>query len=270
MPKNSSVLNGVAPQGTWGARTGDGQNVQKLDCIFPIMKQTASGQFQLVGTGFYICMQSVFITATHVLKDVLDKTGKQKEAIGIFHFSKDGKYMMLPILWAWHSTDADISIGKAAPAYHNITKQPLMNSVVTLTQRQPNIGEQAVTYAYPDFNREQNGKTQELYFRPHYYDGKIQEFYSKGRGTLMPWPHYRTDIHLHGASSGGPVFDKFGRVFAINCKSYDPQTDISFVTPIDAALNGYIEGARFSENEVERKITIKELIGKGHIVLNNE
>ncbi len=67
---------------------------------------------------------------------------------------------------------------------------------------------------------------------PTFYNGVLQEFYSE-RGPsakLMP-PYYQTDIHLHGGSSGGPVFNPNGEVFGVASCSYDEAEDIAFVTP---------------------------------------
>ena len=272
MPKpDKPPLAGTAAPNAWGFYKQNGEALKGQDCIFPILKKTTDGEYRLIGTGFYICAQGVFVTATHVLKEVLDPvTGTQKEPIGVFHLNAGGGYTIRPILRAWHSPTADVSVGVAAPAIHNTTREPLISQSATLTLRQPAIGEQVVTYAYPDFTRVQNGKVQELYFSPRFYDGHVEEFYPTGRDrVLMPWPCYRTSIHLHGGSSGGPVLDKFGRVFGVNCRSMDPQTDVSFITPISHIMNGFVDDVNFADDLEPRRVMLSQLISMGHIAVRS-
>jgi hypothetical protein len=40
---------------------------------------------------------------------------------------------------------------------------------------------------------------------------------SRRDSNLVSWPHFVTSVNLKGGSSGGPVFDEYGRVFGINC-----------------------------------------------------
>lgn len=269
MSTNRPPLKGAAPPHVNSFQTGNGEVLSKIDCIFPIVAQMPDNQIRLLGTGFYICTLRTFVTATHVLMDVMDPvTGQQKHPIGIFHFYGDNNYMILPITWAWHS-NCDVSIGVTAGANHNTTGEPLTNKMLTLTQRQPEKGELVATYAYPDSYSEQDGKIQKLYLRPQFYEGNIEEYYPEGRDrVLLPWPCYRTSIHLHGGSSGGPAVDKYGKVFGVNCRSMDPNTDVSFITPITTILGGYLENARFSEAEEPRRIYIHELMQLGHIVFD--
>jgi hypothetical protein len=266
-------LAGAAQANLWTFLGDAGQPDINTDSIFPIIKQGKGGKFDLIGTGFFICTQSVFVTATHVLQEVLDKASKQIEPIGMVHFippkkEKKGGYIFRPITWAWHSGVADLSIGLAASAHHSKTKQPLLNKVPKLTFRRPTVGEKIVTYAYPNFRHEQEGKVQKLYFRPDFYDGEIIEYYPDGRDKiLMPWPCYRTNIHLHGGSSGGPVAGADGNIFGINCRSFEPDTDISFITPIENILDGFLENVRFDYADAPSKISIKEFIERKHIVV---
>ena len=72
---------------------------------------------------------------------------------------------------------------------------------------------------------------------------------------------------MHKGSSGGPVVDKDGKVFGINCLSMDPYTDVSFVTPINYIMNAFVDDVRFGEMEAPNKVILKELIDLGHIAL---
>jgi len=268
MNKPLGSLKGASPK-AYSFLTDNGQFVKNPDCIVPIVKQNKDKLFIPLGTGFYICNQRILMTATHVLNDVIDpETQEPRQAIGIFHLFGDEKYIPIPIIWAWHS-GKDISICVTAETTHNSTKKQLQNKLLQLSKRQLDIHEPIVTYAYAGSRHEQNGKKQKLHFRPNFYDGSIEEYYPHGRDSvLMPFPCYRTNIHLHGGSSGGPVVDKNGYVIGVNCSSMTPDTDISFITPISAIENGYIENARLSKNEALRRVYIKEFIELGTLFIS--
>lgn len=62
-PKN---LKGSAPKGTYGVKDGDGNKVDPSHTIFPIIKHDNNGSISLIGTGFFISENGIFLTAKHV------------------------------------------------------------------------------------------------------------------------------------------------------------------------------------------------------------
>ena len=60
------------------------------------------------------------MTARHVLDHVLGEKG-QTLPIYILHLRADNTYLMRPIISAWNSNEADISIGVSAPMSKPIT-----------------------------------------------------------------------------------------------------------------------------------------------------
>ncbi len=264
------ILKGSSPGDAVGFIDGDGNAFKDVDAVFPIVKQTEDGSILLVGTGFFICTHSIFVTATHVLRDVFDhRTGEQIEPLYIARFCDNNEYLFVPIVASWDDDVADISIGVAAGVRHNLTGEVLQNKFLVVTLRLPEVQERAATYAYPRFFQNKADNNQELHFFPEFYEGHVLQYFPEGRDRiLMPWPCFRTNIHLHGGSSGGPVFDAFGNVFGVNCRSMDPDTDISFVTPIDNILSGQLDSIRFSETEIPKQVSIMELIERRLIVVD--
>jgi len=265
--KTKPRLKGSSPPEKYKFHSSSGKITSNADGIFPIMKQEENGDFLLVGTGFFVAAYGIFITAKHVLMDVCDEEGVPEKAIGGFHIKEDGTYYQRPVLRAWSSDKTDLSIGILQQLFHNKTRKPLMNSSMTLSHNKPNLQEEVVTFAYPDFTHKRDGNKQELRFSPNFYSGTIEEYYPESRdAVLMPWPCYRTNMHIHGGASGGPVVGQSGKVFGVNCCSMEPDTDISYVIPIDDILeNGYLDDMDFKPDGPSGRVYIKEMVGCGII-----
>ena len=83
------------PDNQPSARDGTGNPVDPHTCIFPILKEFAPNQTRLVGTGFFITTLGHFVTAKHVIQDVIDaNTGHQTAGIHAVHFVEDAKVLV--------------------------------------------------------------------------------------------------------------------------------------------------------------------------------
>jgi hypothetical protein len=77
-------------------------------------------------------------------------------------------------------------------------------------------------------------------------------------------------MHLHGAASGGPVFNTSGHVFGIASSSYDGMTDISLVTPIISLLDIVIPNALDrGDGRGLQNVTVGELASLGAVAIKN-
>jgi hypothetical protein len=258
-PKN---LKGTVPKGKIDAVDGDGNVIDPSKAIFPILKENNHGNFYLVGTGFFITDSGIFVTAKHVLLDVIDKKGVQTHPIFLMQFLGDG-YIKRPILRCTSHEVADITVGISAPMNHNLSGLPFKNKVLELTPSIPAVGQSVFTYAYPN-NEIKHGETQEIYLYPDYFDGSIQEIYPNGRDLVMlPGACVQTSMYIHGGASGGPVFDSLGKVFGVNSTGYD-NDDLSFITPIHTIENLLIDDISIPSNSTG-KVLVKELIDNSFI-----
>jgi hypothetical protein len=90
--------------------------------------------------------------------------------------------------------------------------------------------------------------------------GEVLEVFPDGRDrVMMPFPCFRSDIPIYGANSGGPVFDKAGRVCGINCTSYEGQ-DISFHMPMKGVLELWARDIEFiPEDPAPRNRSVLEM-----------
>lgn len=272
MTNKKNRLKGYAPPNKYSFRTDSGKLYSEQDqgSIFPIIKQRqVDGVFVLLGTGFFISTLGLFITARHVLKDAFNQRGEQQDAIGGLHLHVNKEFYLRTVVEAWFSGNTDLAVGLLEQRYHTQTNEPLTNNRLILTNKRPEFGSQVVTYAFPDSQILRKGASRTIHLRPNFYEGKIVEYFPNGRDrSMMPWPCYQTDIHIHGGASGGPVIDQSGLVFGINCSSMEPHTDISYVVPIDDFQNARIDNYRASPSEPPRRIQMSEFIETGQVALS--
>ncbi|MDI1351190.1 MAG: serine protease [bacterium] len=227
--------------------------------IFPLLKQLENDSWQLVGTAFFITKLGLFLTAKHVLEDVLSNR-KQIYPIAGFVSMPDNIVEIRPVTKAFFNVRGDVAAGFLANKTTDggARINPFYGLDLSDTT---SIGEKVVTYAYPMTTICDN----QINLRADYYDGKIIELHKNGRDQcLLPNACYRTSMNIQGGASGGPVFNHKGKVIAVNSTSYDfdDSESISFVSAIDSFLDVVLEDLFLPESEVQ-KCTIRDLYTLG-------
>jgi len=210
----------------------DGKETDASHAIFPILKQV-DAIWKMVGTGFFISNTGIFVTAKHVIEDVLDKDGKPMCPICGFQLLEGDKYAIRDIIGCQSNTKSDVAVGVLRPMTHKITAEPLYNKIIPLATLQPRIGSRVVTYAYPESTVELEEQLQTVELQARFYDGRLEEYYPNGRdSSMLPFPCYRGSVRILGGASGGPVLDEKSRAFGVNCTGIDG-TDIGFFARIN-------------------------------------
>jgi hypothetical protein len=230
-------LPGTAPLGTWRIGTADRASADGRQAIFPILKRPTPTSVSLLGTGFFLQPHGGFATAAHVALEAQDLLSDSPESVGIARTLPNGRTRFVPI-WKFFLHDtADVAFG--IPRYEFVdetTGMSIRTKVLSLVSSSPAVGSPISTWSYPlhqVVGDEATGKPVQL--QPDFYNGRLQEsFTDRGPSAKLKVPYYRTDIHLHGGSSGGPVFNFDGGVFGIASCSYEGATDLAFVTPAAA------------------------------------
>lgn len=231
------ALNGVADPFYFNTKGDDGISKDPSLAIFPILRQYPDKTLELVGTGFFVATNGIFITARHVLETILNDKGKQAFGLGILQFLGDDNYLQRPIKQVVWSDSVDIAIGICAEM-KSPTRGILRNPIVSITTKDVEVDAPIFTYAYPDTSIGFAKKRQSIHINPHFYQGSIVEHFPERRDSaVITWPCYQTSMHIHGGASGGPVFGPNGKAFGINTSSLDPDTGTSYVTKINAALS---------------------------------
>jgi hypothetical protein len=259
-------LEGEAARGAYGIADGDGNRTKHNQTIFPIVHHDDDGRIRLLGTGFFITVSGIFVTARHVLAHVF-KDEKKVFSPSLIHFRPDRSFLIRPILRFCSLEKSDVAVGVAAPMKHKVDGSMLMNQVLTLDSNIPERGTRIVTYAYPKNSNELVEGKQNITFEPRYYDGRLEEYLPDGRdGVMLPSSCYRTSIIIHSGASGGPVFSPNGYVFGVNSTGYDG-TDISYVSSIRDIFDLSIDDVQIDDGPVQ-SITIRELSRIGQVIVN--
>lgn len=246
--------------------TDDGIPAKGSEAIFPILKVEA-GQWAAIGTGFFISTNGVFLTAWHVLKEALNDEGTMNcDGIAAFQFLPDNHYLIRPVLRSCHHRKSDIAIGVLAPA-RDQTGAHLANKIMSLTTRPQPVGEEIVTWAFPQTKIEQHKEKQAIRFQSNFYSGAIEEHFPVERDSyIMPFPSYRGNMPVLGGASGGPAVGlSSGRVFGVNCTGIEGlESPVSHYASLSVIRDLWIEDVTTGDVKHER-LMVGELIDMGHI-----
>ncbi len=261
-------LEGESAPNQFGVRDGDGITRDPCRVIFPILSHV-NEEYKFIGTGFFIGQPGLFISAKHVLADVLNEDGKPKGDLYISQILPDSTSLLRPIHRFYTNGIDDIAVGICFQMKNNSDGSDLKNTQLKLTTEVPEIKSQVVTFAYPNTLKiNGNIDNQSFVFYPNFYSGTLEEYYPCGRDkVLLPGESFRTSIYLHPGSSGGPVFDNKGRVFAINTSSQDIK-NISFVSSIKAILDIVIDDVNLMAGGPTFSLSIRELTKMGHLFVS--
>lgn len=254
-------------------RAGDGSSMQGQEMIIPICAFHESGKIECIGTGFLIATGGIFVTAAHVVRAITGEDNTQSTdaegnpAAGLFtvQFIPPDKFVRREVQKVCVHMVDDLAIGTLKPIVHPETKLPLENKVLTLTKHRPAIGHKITTWAYPNCITEYGQGSLSIMIVPTICDGVIEDEFPDGRGWgKTPGRCYQTNLGLAGGASGGPVFDEFGNVFAVNSSGFDG-TDIAYVSHIQSIGGLPLPKVQTPDGVMHENIRISELISAGLI-----
>jgi len=270
-------LGGEIDPDAWNfSRMGeDGPLPNPTGHTFPLLTHDSDGRWRLVGTGFYVNDSGFFVTARHVVEDVL-QNGEQISPLVILHLhSPTGLFgpsesHLRPIMQCWLDDVADVALGVAAPATSIATGEIIKNWTWTLSWLVPPIGTLASTYAFPNHTIIDNGRR--FRFAPHAYGGRIDGFGDTRDALIMPFPYLQVGFRIHGAASGGPILSG-GHVIGINCTELQENIDHP-PGPGFGAQSRCVDGAFLDQivlpgESTPRCVTFDELVRAGCINVAN-
>ncbi|WP_150912541.1 S1 family peptidase [Marinobacter halotolerans] len=257
---------GVAPEGKYVAASGDGDRADLGSAVVPIFKQVDDGSLQIIGTGFFICKNGIFVTAAHVLNEAIDDNGNQKCAIVIFQFTENNSYQIRNLMRGVIKDNSDVGVGVCREMKHNKTGELLTNAVLPISKIEPKVNDHVFTYAYPN-TVHLKGEKENIFINPRFYEGKVSECFPDGRDSVfLPSRCYQTSIAIHGGASGGPVFNEKGHVVGINSTGFNDCHDISFISSIGDIFDLSIPGIKRNPGADEEAVTIRRLQQLGHVI----
>ncbi|MCH9026082.1 MAG: trypsin-like peptidase domain-containing protein [Proteobacteria bacterium] len=231
--------------------------------VFPIIKvlflSDGTEVHKLVGTGFFLNENGLFLSARHVFQGrecALDLEGADGFAVYCIHAVNLNRKMVLrhiDVQSIKTRNDTDIAAGyveknQFGRANAEITESELQNTahINFTTKGNLPIGTDIWTVAYPlmTLGSVVDGGIA-INFQSDMFRGRITAHYQERRDAgLLNWPCYETDMQILGGASGGPVFvsGSSGVVFAVNCSGTTPHT-VSHVSSLrPAILAGEVNG----------------------------
>ena len=260
------------------ATNGNGEQIDPRSCVVPIMKELEKGKLSIIGTGFYITRYGLFLTAEHVLSDLMDSKRNSVKTSFICHQGENETVHLRRIRAINLFGGADIGVGQADNYTEKYPNNPLMNMRARLSSKILRENDPLVTYAYPenkilDFTQQEYSPV----VRSDYYEGVCLKYVTDSEHPFIPYPHFETNIKIKSGASGGPVFYK-GKVIGINCRGWDfgdNEDDLSYVVPMSLGLVMKVGGMQIPEISWENqqipesvrdtKLTINDLIRFGHV-----
>lgn len=227
--------------------------------VFPIIKALFYGDgaevHKLVGTGFFIDPNGLFLSARHVFQgrgSALDLEGADGIAVYCAHaVNLDRKIVLrhIDVESIKMRNDTDIAAGYVEKNQFGrvnvaITKAELASTahINFIAGDDVPVNTEIWTIAYPLMTL---GRVADsgisIHFQSDMFRGKIMKHYTNQRDSAMlTWPCYETDMEILGGASGGPVFisGSSGVVFAVNCSGTTPHTvsHISSLRPLIPVL----------------------------------
>ena len=94
--------------GSFTAVDESGAAIEPHMSIFPILKEIGDNETRLVGTGFFITMLGHFVTAKHVIQDVIDQSnGSQIAYLHALHFVESSQVLVRNITRVCFHNDSE-------------------------------------------------------------------------------------------------------------------------------------------------------------------
>ena len=253
-----------------------GKESEPSQAIFPIFSEH-DGKYRLHGTGFYISLNGLFVTAKHVAEDCRE-INEIGHSIFLIHTFSNNQFCKRPIGRMSIHDHADVALGWPNQIIDNKTGKEFRGKCVSLDinygmpghKPKTLVGEPVVTYAYALHDIDNLSDPPRISVQPQLYDGVVKEFYeASGPSIKLRPPYFRSSIHMHGATSGAPVINTEGNAMGIASSSYDGSPDVSFITPIERVLEMVLHQPTAS-NESTASVTVVQWLAVQSADLEND
>src|ERR1700688_2754778 len=83
-----------------------------------------------IGTGFFVSTHGLFVTAKHVLAEVIDEAGIPTGGLSVFQLFDGDRYVYRPISRFTTNSVSDVAIGFLAPMSQRATGEHFQNDVL--------------------------------------------------------------------------------------------------------------------------------------------
>lgn len=222
--------------------------------------------FHPFGTGLYISEIGLLCTARHVFEfeDSFLETMRHlsdRAYPAIYQYYDNHTANMRPIVAAHGHPRFDVAVARVQP-FHNLeTGEPFKNNMLALTIDIMPIETRVHQYSYldPVVFAEPLACGTQLMMIPLHTIGKVIDWLPEGMGRLFPSPCYVIEGYIGAGSSGGPVMDETGRVFAISSRG-NAADNYYYAVPVQAIADIRVTSVMLSTPPEICGPTIKEMV----------
>ena len=229
--------------------------------IVPVFQRLAVGHLRVLGTAFFIDGRGILLTARHLFDDV-DPSG--------LYIAQNVPHLGLVFIrsiehLAFKQNRCDVALASVTGIKRISTNEEFKGPSVVLTSRARTVRDRIFTYAYTRGEIFHDGVIEKVSFGSNYYHGRLVEHHEKRDSIMLPTSAWETNMHILPGASGGPVFNEFGHVFAINSSSFSNQTDLSYISEIWPALNLQIVNGNIEGRFGKKAPTLSDLLDAGFL-----
>lgn len=263
-----------------GTRT----EVDLLTGIAPIFRiDLDSRTAVLVGTGFWVTSVGHLVTAWHVVSENIGMTGIDRGPIFAVQTFADRSFTVRNFSKTDRHPDVDLALSETVA----LEPQPRPTEPIVMSLEPLSVGEDVFSFSVQASSQaieseRVSGVTTAVFtgtlevplvlsatpveFAVRLSFGSVMEVFETMRDRVMlPFPCIQTDIPIYGGNSGGPVFDKRGRVRAVNCTSFGG-AQVAFHVPVTSVLRLHARAASISfKGGGGKSLSVAELASAGKV-----
>ncbi|MBN8848763.1 MULTISPECIES: serine protease [unclassified Sphingomonas] len=225
--------------------------------------------FQPFATGVFISEVGLVCTARHVLEFEPAFLSSMQHLsphsfVAVMQHYDDHTMGYREIVAAHPHPRFDVAVARLQPVVHLRSGESFSNKVLALTTDRFEIGDAVHQYSYPDPILFDQVDGLQLTMIPLLTEGRVIDWFPKGTGSLFPSPCYVIEGYIGAGSSGGPVMDRTGRVFAISSRGCTGG-DYYYAVPVQAIADIRITSVMLSSPPTIEGPTVKEMVSRGLI-----
>lgn len=247
-----------------------GRQSSPLEMVVPIgFFDPTIELFHPFATGVFVSEVGLVCTAEHVFQFEPQFIESMKHLskfsfLAVYQFDDKHHSYIRPIIAVHPHEKFDLTIARLEPSYNQKTGEAFRNKMMACTTDILPLDTVVHQYSYPDpvVFAEPTPEGTQLLMIPLHTKGKIIDWFPEGMGKLFPSPCYVIEGYIGAGSSGGPVMDETGRVFAISSRG-NAADDYYYAVPVKQIADIIVSSVMLSSPPEIMEPTIRQMAARG-------
>ena len=206
-------------------------------CVSPIFVKVG-GSLKFIGTGFRINTKGTMLTAAHVVKDIIEKSGmvikdnkiRKEKKIHAYALNIETE-RLIRISNMNYDSASDVGVLLLADDENSVNSLRLLLSIAS-----PKIDETVILYGFhkvtSDIKVDEDGRIlsgEIKEYKTAFSNGVVKEVYTLYRDeSLLRFPSFRTNVRSEHTMSGGPIINEAGYVCGVLSSGYDKESGFDY------------------------------------------